>query len=158
MTVAVANRSVVLADSKIVSGNVHYECDKIADVTVNGERYLIVGAGSGRDHDIFVQHFAAHGFHVADDVYSEEFEAIVLGPKGLYHIDSGGSPGLVRRGWFAIGSGGDVAIGAIAQQIGTEDREPTAHELRNAIATAIRWSECGGRIDEMWLDPKKAIR
>ncbi len=158
MTVAVANRFVMLADTKIVSGNVHYECAKIEELVYRGARFLVCGAGSGRDHDLFVRHFKRNGLRVTLEPLEEGFEALIVGPGGVYHVDSGGSPGLVRRGWFAIGSGGDVATGAIGQQIGLERREPTLTELRNAIHVATRYAECGGAVDEIWLDPKKARR
>ena len=42
-----------------------------------------------------------------------EFEALVLTPKGLYHVDDGLSFNLVNDPWFAIGSGSHAALGAL---------------------------------------------
>lgn len=151
MTVAVANSRVMLADTRIVTGNAHYECQKISEVRYKGARYLIVGAGDARDHERYVAHFKRRGFAIPEESFGEDFEALLLGPNGLFHVESGGWAGKVGRQWFAIGSGGDVAIGSIATQLGGEAREPTVAEMRTAIEIALRFADCGGSITQVEL-------
>lgn len=156
MTVIVANRSVMLADTRILVGNVHYDDCKIAAVVLKRRKFLISTAGDGRDGDLYLAHFRRYGFRTPAEGYDEEFEALVLSVDGLYYVDSGGSAGVVRRGWFAIGSGGDVATGSIAEQLDGKAREPTVVELRRAMTRAMTFAQCGGGVNEIWLDDKKA--
>lgn len=155
MTVAVANAKVLLVDTKVESGNTYYPASKYEVIVYKSDRYVIASAGGGREGARFGAHFRKHGLGLSPEPWEEGFEALIVGPQGVYHVDSGGEPSLQRRGWGAIGSGGDVAIGAIGLQLGEDKRAPTVAELWRGIQTACRYCECGGEIDEVWLNPKK---
>lgn len=156
MTVAVANRSVLLVDTRTTNGNAFIDCQKYEVIEARGERHIVCGAGDGSDCQLFFEHFRKFGLAVPETPWEDGFEGLILCRKGLYHADAKGSFGLVRSGWTAIGSGGDIAIGAIGLQLGDEKREPTVAELRRGVETAFRYSgDCGGEIDEAWLNPKR---
>jgi len=150
MTVAVANRSLILADTRTENGNVHIDCPKIAQILFKKQPYAVCGAGEARDCELFIQHFKKHGFQPPEHPWTEGFEALILAPDGLYHVDAGGAAGLVRTGWAAIGSGGDVAIGALEAMLDGSKRQPTREELYRAMQIAFRrCGGCGGEIDEV---------
>lgn len=156
MTVAVANRRVMLADTRTSNGNAHIDCGKIDVIEIKRERFVICGAGDGADCQLFVEHFKRFQFAVPEEPWAEGFEALVLCARGVYHVDAKGSAGLARRGWATIGSGGDLATGCIGGGLGDENRQPTLPELYRGMHTAFRYNgDCGGDIDEAWLHERK---
>lgn len=100
------------ADSRVTSGNAFYESQKLFE---SPDGALIGVAGSMNDALLFVEWYQAGADRTQRPVWeSDEFEALVLNEAGLarWNKDCMRLP-VKGRQFYAIGSGGYAAMGAI---------------------------------------------
>ena len=111
MTTIVGNKEKLVADSRFTMFS------RNGDSIVNSpklyrKRDAIIGTcGHADNGDIFVRWYGSK--KKAPKFKTDEFEALVLTAKGLFHYDENCSSGPVLSQWCAIGTGGHAAYGAL---------------------------------------------
>lgn len=106
MTTVAANRFVICGDRQATDGcGRKSRCTKI----FSKNKCFIGFCGSLTDGEKFRLAWPeVEGLEV-----DEDFEALILSPKGLWHYDSAMIPLKVEDQFYAIGSGGDLARAAM---------------------------------------------
>lgn len=109
MTVIVATREGMWSDSNCTTGNIYYPTEKI--YRIGGK--LVGVAGDNLAIERFLVWF--RGTRKKPIATGEgSFSALVLTKRGLFCYEDCSLPDMILRDWHAIGTGGGVAIGALA--------------------------------------------
>ena len=127
-----------------LASNIPYHCEKLYRI-----RGRLVGVcGEDKGTLAYVEFFTKGG--KPDDWEFSDASALVLCPKrGILHYDASGRPDPVKESFFAIGSGAQVALGAM-------EHGATAAE---AVAAACRWNtECGLPVVSMHIGTRNVRR
>jgi hypothetical protein len=108
MTTIASNREVMAADSKCTVDSVSFQTPKI----FRKKAALIATAGDVGPGNRFIEWYGTRRKRpeVKDD---EDFEALVLTPKGLVYYGKDFEPVPIADGVFAIGSGSVAALTAM---------------------------------------------
>jgi len=120
MTTIVANRERMVADSKItmeriVGNDTSYTASKIWIL----KNAIIGTAGCSGDGEKFVAWFKKKRRPTL--TLEKGFEALVLTPEGVYHVDEDCSMAQIQGDWYAIGSGSAAALGALHAGVTLEE-------------------------------------
>ena len=143
MTCIAYRAGVMVADSQATMGGLKMPC--LPKITVAGGR-LIGAAGDASAINRFVAWFGTDGKRPRL-LKKEEFDAIVVDADGhADHWEEGMEPDRITMPFFAIGSGAELALGAM-------EMGATAEE---AVAVAIKWdANCGGPVVKRGIEELK---
>jgi hypothetical protein len=109
MTVIVATKTAMYCDSRCTSGETHFATEKVFRI-----RGSLVGtAGDSNAIERFLFWFKGSRTK-AIEKGDGTFTVLVLNKKGLFLFEDCSMPDPIKDPWYAIGSGGSVAIGALA--------------------------------------------
>jgi hypothetical protein len=145
MTVIAYRDGVMVADTQMQLGAIKSRCEKIAKK--NG--HLIGLSGNECPPlSVFMAAFGKKDEEARKLVGAFKFNALVVTPKGeLQFWDSSMTFEPLLTDFYAIGSGSEVAIGAM--EMGASSRR--------AVMAAIKWcSGCGGPVTTLRLSARKA--
>lgn len=142
MTTIAVRGGIMAADCQGTSGTIRSRVDKMFMI---GDSAIIGVAGTLSECMVF--------YHWVTDVLlndaeedppkMEEVEAVILSRKGVYHYAASVMPVRVKDQFFAIGSGAEVALGAMSM----------GADAKKAVQIASKWDvHTGGRIATMSLD------
>ena len=110
MTTIAATLRMMAADSRTSWGQIQFPITKIRRTKMG----IIGAAGDNKEISDFMEW--AEGKRKAPGKRSAGFEAMVLNKHGLFMWTAEGPGDEVKDGYFAIGSGGDFAMGSLATQ------------------------------------------
>lgn len=143
MTVIVATRKAIYSDSRCTTGSTHFPTRKV--YRFKGE--LIGVSGENRSIEKFMRWYRGGrrgmlDFNEAKDG-GDSFSVIVLNRRGIWVYDDCSEPDeVLTRDWHAIGTGGAVAIGALAM----------GADARRAVEIACEHADgCGLPVQEFAL-------
>lgn len=138
MTTIVATKSMMAADSKTVVGESWFYSRKL--YRIGG---AIVGvAGDSQAIEKFLAWYGKPRSKKPEFKDSESFAALVLTPKGLFHVDESLTLDPVHDDYFAVGSGAIAAL--VAMDCGLSPVEAVEAASRRDLNT-------GGRVETMEL-------
>lgn len=138
MTTIIANRKMVVSDSKITAGSTSFSGPKL--YRKNGA--IIASAGDAGTGNKFLKWFGT-GAEAPKIKKSIEFSALVLTKSGLYLYENDFEPVEISDDVYAIGSGGDLALMAV-RHYGASLEEA----VRAACSTDVN---SGGELQVMYL-------
>ena len=137
MTVIVATKTAMYSDGRCTIGSLYFPTEKV--FRIGGKLVGVAGDNSA------IERFLAwyRGTRKKPIPTGEgSFSALVLTKRGLYCYEDCSLPDLVLRDWHAIGSGGAVAIGALAM----------GADARRAVEIACEHADgCGPPVQEFTL-------
>ena len=111
MTTIVGDKTRLVADSRFTMFSRNGD-SIITSPKLCRKRDAIIGTcGHADAADAFIRWYGSK--KKSPKFKTDEFEALVLTPKGLFHYDENCSGGLVLTPWCAIGTGGHAAYGAL---------------------------------------------
>jgi len=131
---------VIASDSLVMCG--HIRAGYTKKITKTSEGYLLGAAGSLADLNKFFDVFEAN--QSEDIVFSKDmdfdnFEGMIVTPKGkVYIVENSGYPFHIEADYYAVGSGTELAKGAMAMGASSVDAVKVAIELSN---------ESGGKVN-----------
>lgn len=107
MTTIACNSTTMSADTQFTAGNISYGGHKI----FKGKGYIVAFSGEQQVGIEFVAWLAGGD---KPERASEEFEALLLNSEGqIYYYESRYIPILIEEAYMAIGSGSQIALGAL---------------------------------------------
>jgi ATP-dependent protease HslVU (ClpYQ) peptidase subunit len=112
MTTVAYRNGILAADSQATDSQL-WEVQKLFDLDTSAGRLMVGVCGDIHAALVFVE-WLKNEQSRKPDINNEDFEAIVIGKTGRVTIWTQSLVGLTPRGnFFAIGSGGPVAMGAM---------------------------------------------
>lgn len=108
MTTIIALPDRMVADKQLTAGNTKIACKKV--LTLNG--HLVGAAGSESSIQKFFR-WCSDQRDTSQFNDEDDFEGVVLTPKGIYHFYNRISPVLVDQKFLAVGSGAMAAMACL---------------------------------------------
>ena len=105
-----ARQGLMIADTRISLGETSIRAKKIRRV----KGLLIAAAGDVAQVREFERWFTSGADPAKRPTDFGEFEALILDPAGLWYVDAVLNVLKITSGYYAIGSGGPYALGALA--------------------------------------------
>ena len=118
MTTIAANREMMAADSLTTIDDTRFQISKRKlhrlHQGLGNPEHLVAASGQTRHIQRFIEWYSR--FRPVDERpdLDEDFAALALTPEGLYYYDGGAYPFKVEGKYWAIGSGAEFALGAMA--------------------------------------------
>ena len=109
MSTVAANRECMAADSKVTIGSTHYSTVKIERIG----QVLVGCAGHTRAIARFLTWMRKGGGRKPSIVKTDQLEAIILSPSGLFRVDRACEFDEVKDAFTAVGSGDMAALAAM---------------------------------------------
>lgn len=136
MTILVVRDGIIAADSRLVVDGVITRCQKLF-IVPDGIIGFAGATGPGQELLHWLQNHACTEPVKTDEYHRDDLGAILLTRRGIYVYDNSLSPDLIIGRKFAMGTGADLATGAM-------DRGASAVE---AARVACRHDmHCGGPV------------
>lgn len=98
------------------------------------------------------EHAAEAGIETGEDAYI----ILLVSPSGMFVLTGDGAVDVIDQGYFAIGSGGTIALGALSVLNFANDALVESALLEAVTAAGKHDPYCGGRIDIMGVEWGKA--